>query len=210
MTTRTQIETLRTEAGSAGDDKMVRICDAALELGEESTAWRECSRAIAESQAQQAPATVTLTSYNMGGEATAADYDAWVRYVNEHIDERAGFTVQVDADRFGTAGDDRISDADDAQREEIKEALRSLWDSWCAGEDRAYGYAFTWSASWGAENTTRGRADTLEAATEAARAAYGSRQGARIRVYDSANETVLRETLTLRHSDASLVWVAQP
>lgn len=52
MTTTKQIKTLRDEAGVAGDEKMVRICDAALELGEESSEWRECERVIAEAKAQ--------------------------------------------------------------------------------------------------------------------------------------------------------------
>ena len=52
MATTTQIETLRNEAAKAGDDKMVRICDAALDLGEGSSEWLECERVIANAAAQ--------------------------------------------------------------------------------------------------------------------------------------------------------------
>ena len=50
--TKAQISRLRSEAGAAGDAKMVRICDAALEGGEESSEWRECARVIADAVAQ--------------------------------------------------------------------------------------------------------------------------------------------------------------
>lgn len=52
MTTAHQIETLRNEAAKANDYAMVRICDAALELGEDSSEWRECERVIADAAAQ--------------------------------------------------------------------------------------------------------------------------------------------------------------
>ena len=44
MITRDQIEALKQEAARAGDDKQVRICEAALEKGEGSSEWRECER----------------------------------------------------------------------------------------------------------------------------------------------------------------------
>lgn len=50
--TEQQIKTLATEAGSAGDLRQVRLCEAALRLGEESSEWRECAQAIADAQAQ--------------------------------------------------------------------------------------------------------------------------------------------------------------
>lgn len=52
MATMKQIKALRNEAAVAGDDKMVRICEAALERGEESSEWRECERVLAEAHAQ--------------------------------------------------------------------------------------------------------------------------------------------------------------
>ncbi len=50
-TTTEQIEALRSEAGTAGDRKMVAICDRAL-AGDE-TAIAECARAIAAARAQE-------------------------------------------------------------------------------------------------------------------------------------------------------------
>ena len=49
-TTVSQIKALRTEAGMAGDSKMVAISDAALDLGKDSSEWAECARVIAEAQ----------------------------------------------------------------------------------------------------------------------------------------------------------------
>jgi len=46
-----QIETLRAEAGVAGDAEMVSICDAALDG--HAQARIECARVIAEAQAQR-------------------------------------------------------------------------------------------------------------------------------------------------------------
>lgn len=74
--------------------------------------------------------SISLTSYNMG-DVTEADFDSWVAFVNERIDERCGFTVAVDGLRFGESGDDRISGSDE-ERETIAEAVRVLWDEWCA------------------------------------------------------------------------------
>lgn len=51
MTT-TQIKALRDEAAKAGDEKMVRIAEVALDLGEDSSEWRECERVIADAAAQ--------------------------------------------------------------------------------------------------------------------------------------------------------------
>ena len=83
--------------------------------------------------------TVTLTSYNMG-DVEAKDFDMWAGYVNEHIDARCGFTVNVDSFRFGESVDrDRVSGATDEQEETIRESLRGLWDQSCAtGWDEAY------------------------------------------------------------------------
>lgn len=54
--TRTDIKHLRAEAGIAGDEKMVRICDKALECedptdgGAAARAWNECAAVIAEAR----------------------------------------------------------------------------------------------------------------------------------------------------------------
>lgn len=77
--------------------------------------------------------TITLTSYNLGSDATADDYDAWTDYVAAHLADYLPprLRVTVEADPFGTPGDDRIRamEADDADR--IREAMRAVWDAWC-------------------------------------------------------------------------------
>lgn len=77
--------------------------------------------------------TVTLTSYNMGLDATEADYDLWVAYVCAKIDAACGFAVCVNADPFSGGGAlDLIEHADDEQREKITDVLRDLWNEGCA------------------------------------------------------------------------------
>jgi len=79
-------------------------------------------------------AAVTLTAYNMGGDATESDFDSFAAYVAEHIDERTGLDVTVDQFRFEGSGvaKDRIEAASDDDRETIQGALRGLWDDWCS------------------------------------------------------------------------------
>lgn len=83
---------------------------------------------------------VTLTAYNMG-DVTETDYDYWINYVCEHIDEACQFEVEVDAAPFrGGPATDRIVGGSttayedyERQVDAIREALRALWDSFCAG-----------------------------------------------------------------------------
>ena len=77
--------------------------------------------------------TVTLTAYNMGENATEADFDAFAAFVAARIDERVGFEVSVDQSSFrnGPAADE-ISGASDEQRETIREAIEAMWGDWCA------------------------------------------------------------------------------
>ena len=72
--------------------------------------------------------TVTLIAYNMG-DTTEADFDGWCDYVDEHIDDACGFTVNVERAPF-TSGpaSDVITGATDEQEETIREALREFWD----------------------------------------------------------------------------------
>lgn len=72
--------------------------------------------------------TIELSSYDMG-DVTEADYNLWVSYVADHIDEACGFEVAVEQRRFGAAGSDRITHATDAQRETIAEAVAAMWDA---------------------------------------------------------------------------------
>lgn len=79
-------------------------------------------------------ATVTLTSYNMGDDATEADYNSWTEFVCRHIDERAGFEVNVEIERFGTAGNDTfVGNLNEGQLEELRHLVQiELWEEWCS------------------------------------------------------------------------------
>jgi len=84
--------------------------------------------------------TVKLSAYSTGF-ADEADFDAWIDYVNEHIEEECAFgdDVTIDVDAFALSGrgaggghDEIDTDDDDEAREAIEEALRTLWDNGCA------------------------------------------------------------------------------
>jgi len=76
--------------------------------------------------------SVTLTSYNMG-DVTEADYDAWIQYVSDRIDERCGFEVDLDACAFDRpAFTTAIAGATAAEEEVIRAALAALWEEACA------------------------------------------------------------------------------
>jgi hypothetical protein len=81
-------------------------------------------------------AAVRLTAYNTGF-TEEADFDAWVAYVTEHIEEAVGFPVEVDSFAFTgrNAGGarDEVTGATDEQAEAIRDALsNSLWEQACA------------------------------------------------------------------------------
>lgn len=76
--------------------------------------------------------TVTLTSYNMG-DVSESDFDAWASYVGKHIDGLTGLDVAVEQARFGEAGEDAISGSDEDDQN-VKDALRVLWDRFCADD----------------------------------------------------------------------------
>lgn len=77
---------------------------------------------------------VTLTAYNMGSEATEADFDAWASYVAEHIDEALDLTVEVDQHGFpGGPAEDTIQGATSDQRDEIRRYLAvDGWEAFCS------------------------------------------------------------------------------
>lgn len=80
--------------------------------------------------------SVVLDSDGMGdsGDAAAdeADYDAFCDFVEEHLDERVDFEVDVDRAPFGKPG--RAPHGEDEQAvAAVREALQDLWDEWCAG-----------------------------------------------------------------------------
>jgi len=84
--------------------------------------------------------TVTLSAYSTGF-ADEADFDGWVDYVADHLEEECAFgdDVEIDVDAFAFSGrntggnnDEIDTDSDDEARETIEEALRTLWDNGCA------------------------------------------------------------------------------
>lgn len=78
--------------------------------------------------------SVTLTAYNMGPDATEADFDSFAALVADRIDDVTGLDVEVDQFAFTGSGqsEDRIDGATDEQREAIREALDGLWQEWCS------------------------------------------------------------------------------
>ena len=66
---------------------------------------------------------ITLSSANMGPQATEADFDAWVAYVAREIDEALGIDAEVDQFAFtgpGFEGEDAVSGGTAEQREDVK------------------------------------------------------------------------------------------
>lgn len=82
-------------------------------------------------------ATLVLGSDGMGENATDEDFDAWVQFVCDRIDERCGFEVDVDV----CDGDDSVYVGDDEDAASVvRGAKAALWREWCAagapGTDR--------------------------------------------------------------------------
>lgn len=78
--------------------------------------------------------SIRLTAANMG-DVTEADFDAWARYVTEHVDEACGVEVaEVDQFAFvGGHGRDEVRGATSEQRETIQRWLSSEgWEAFCA------------------------------------------------------------------------------
>ncbi len=78
---------------------------------------------------------VELTSYSIGENATAEDFNNWVEFVNKHLESRAGFPVEISADKFGSTGDDRITGGEIEQQETLRQLLSiDLWNDWCSSQ----------------------------------------------------------------------------
>lgn len=79
---------------------------------------------------------ITLSSANMGPQATEADFDAWVAYVAREIDEALGIDAEVDQFAFtgpGFEGEDAVSGGTAEQREDVKRWLSGAgWEAFCA------------------------------------------------------------------------------
>lgn len=78
---------------------------------------------------------VILTAYNMGADATEADFDAWASFVAAHIDEAVGCEVaSIDQAPFrGAPARDGVSGATDEQECAIRRWLsHEGWEIFCA------------------------------------------------------------------------------
>lgn len=73
--------------------------------------------------------TLTIGSQNVG-DISESDFDSYVTYVADRIDERTGLAVQIDS-TFG-GGNDAIARATAEQADTIREAVQELWVEWCA------------------------------------------------------------------------------
>ncbi len=74
---------------------------------------------------------LTLGRDGLGEAASVADYTSWLDFVTDKIDEACGFAVDVEASDPRDVQRNKISAADDEQRETITEAIRVLWELWC-------------------------------------------------------------------------------
>ena len=114
--------------------------------------------------------SIVLTSDGLV-DGDPAEYDAWVDYVSERVDECCDVNATVEARRYGMGGRDRVSSRDESAVERVREWLKVQgWESFCArGVDAAAlareVAAITTSAAEIAEIVRTARA---EAAAEAA------------------------------------------
>jgi hypothetical protein len=75
--------------------------------------------------------TVTLTSYNMGGNANESDYDDWVSYVTKRV------YVHIDAAPFMNGPSHDIVHSEDPEiRALMQQDLAELWQEWLARRAR--------------------------------------------------------------------------
>lgn len=79
---------------------------------------------------------ITLSSANLGDQATEADFDAWASYVAREIDGSLGIDAEVD--QFGFTGslfepEDSVIGGTDEQREAVRRWLANEgWEAFCA------------------------------------------------------------------------------
>ena len=66
--------------------------------------------------------------------ANESDFDSWVDYVCQHIDDAAGFPVAVDIRLPRDVQTDAISGGTHDQLVAMAEAKRELWLRWCADD----------------------------------------------------------------------------
>ena len=75
--------------------------------------------------------TAILGRDGMGDDADEAAFDAYVEYVNDHIDEACGFTVNVETHQPRDVQDTRVIGGTYEQRETVKYQLQEIWNAWC-------------------------------------------------------------------------------
>ena len=78
-------------------------------------------------------ARVTLSPYNTGF-SEESEWDAWVAFVCDRIDDAVGFEVDVCAEQWSSrviVFDDLIT-GDAEARTIVREAIQILWEAWCA------------------------------------------------------------------------------
>lgn len=79
---------------------------------------------------------VTLSSAAMG-DVDETDFDLWTTFVSTKIDDAFNVVATVEQDRFGSAGEDRVTlhgrgDTEDVDCDEIKRWLRgTAWEDFC-------------------------------------------------------------------------------
>lgn len=81
--------------------------------------------------------TITLTAYNMGDGCDEADFDAWAKWVAEHVDEACGVDIHhVDqypfASNHAAHATDRVSGGTPEQNEAVRRWLaHEGWEMFC-------------------------------------------------------------------------------
>jgi hypothetical protein len=76
-------------------------------------------------------AALILGRDGMGESSPEDDFDSWVTFVTDRIDERTGLDVAVEVRSPRDVQEDAIR-GDDAARQTIREAKAALWEEWCA------------------------------------------------------------------------------
>jgi len=68
----------------------------------------------------------------MGSEFINNDFEHWVGYISDRIDEKCGFPVEVSERSEHDVQDDKILNASDEERETVEEVKQFLWNLWCS------------------------------------------------------------------------------
>jgi hypothetical protein len=77
-------------------------------------------------------ATLIMGRDGMGPESDEADFEAWVDYVSERIDERSGCDVTIEIRGSRDVQDDKISADSEEGARSINDAKQAIWDEFCA------------------------------------------------------------------------------